>query len=56
MELSREEMKDRVVVRILQTGSETVVSRSYYERYKNEGVAYIEDYKEPKVVSKAKEA
>jgi hypothetical protein len=47
---------DRVVVRILQTGSEEVVSRRYYERYKNEGVAYIKDYSEPKPAGKTKEA
>ena len=47
---------DRVVVRILQTGVEEVVSRKYYERYKNDGVVYIKDYVEPKTAGKTKEA
>jgi hypothetical protein len=39
-------MSDRVVVCVLQTGSEEVVSREYYERYKNDGLVYRGDYKE----------
>jgi metallophosphoesterase superfamily enzyme len=40
-------MTDKVVVYILQTESEQVVSREYYERYKNDGLVLRGDYKEP---------
>lgn len=50
-------VNDKVLVRILQTNHEEVVDRAYYERYKNDGIVYLQDYKEPKVVTgKAKEA
>lgn len=50
-------MEKKVLVRILQTGSEEVVSEAYYERYKNEGVVLIREYKEeaPKTTAKKKE-
>jgi hypothetical protein len=55
-------MKDKVVVYITQTDSEQVVSRDYYERYKNDGIVFRGDYKAPPKkaaatpVVKAKEA
>jgi len=50
-------MSDRVVVLIVQTGCEEVVSKEYYERYKNDGLVYRGDYKEPvkKAAAKSKE-
>ena len=45
---------DKVKVRILSTGVETVVPRGYQLRYANEGVIYLEDYKEEKVVAPRK--
>ena len=52
-------MSDQVVVYIVQTDSEQVVSRDYYERYKNEGLVLRGDYKAEapkKTVAKTKEA
>jgi hypothetical protein len=50
-------MSERVVVFVVQTGVEEVVSRDYYERYKNDGLVYRGAYKEPakKAAAKSKE-
>ena len=49
-------MSDKVVVYITQTESEEVVSREYYERYKNDGIVLRRDYKEPIVAKKVEKA